>query len=173
VLTPKADIANAAPLCVGCIANITASRISRERVRRARFFQQDATCRSISPRRKSRCNVSIDGARPVIQGGRVDAAGGRCEELEDFVDAVRTGRAGVTGRRPGALALATRRGRWKGMSTSARLTNCWIASRRGERRELPARGDPDILSVGMLATRCAYGSRVTFSKVAHWPATRR
>ena len=43
VLTPKADIANARiRFASGCIANLTASRISREKVRKARFFQQDA-----------------------------------------------------------------------------------------------------------------------------------
>src|SRR5262249_53012140 len=43
VLTPKADIANARlRFASGCIANVTASRISRERVRKARFFQKDA-----------------------------------------------------------------------------------------------------------------------------------
>lgn len=114
VLTPKADIANARlRFASGCIANITASRISRERVRKARFFQKDAY-------------VSIDYAaqelevyrlvrkapRPIIHGGKLDVA--REEplrrELEDFVDAVRTGRApGVTGRDGReALALATR-----------------------------------------------------------------
>ena len=43
VLTPKADIANARlRFASGCIANVTASRISRERVRKARFFQHDS-----------------------------------------------------------------------------------------------------------------------------------
>jgi predicted dehydrogenase len=114
VLTPKADIANARlRFASGCIANVTASRISRDRVRKARFFQNDAY-------------VSIDyaaqelevfrlvkaGARPMIQGGKIDVA--RDEplrrELEDFVQAVRAGGApGVTGRDGrAALALATR-----------------------------------------------------------------
>jgi predicted dehydrogenase len=114
VLTPRADIANARlRFASGCIANVTASRISRERVRKARFFQKDSY-------------VSIDYAaqdldvyrlvrndgRPLIHGGKVDVV--REEplrrELEDFVDAVRTARpAGVTGRDGReALALATR-----------------------------------------------------------------
>ena len=42
VLTPRVDIANARLKFVsGCIANLTASRISRERVRKIRFFQPD------------------------------------------------------------------------------------------------------------------------------------
>jgi predicted dehydrogenase len=114
VLTPKADIANARiRFASGCIANITASRISRERVRKARFFQKDAY-------------VSIDFAeqelevyrlvqqtpRPIIHGGKLDVT--REEplrrELVDFVDAIRTGRSpGVSGRDGrDALALATR-----------------------------------------------------------------
>ena len=43
VLTPRVDIANARlRFASGCIANVTASRISRDRVRKARFFQTDA-----------------------------------------------------------------------------------------------------------------------------------
>ena len=43
VLTPRADIANARlRFASGCIANVTASRISRDRVRKARFFQQSS-----------------------------------------------------------------------------------------------------------------------------------
>jgi predicted dehydrogenase len=43
VLTPRVDIANARLRFVsGCVANVTASRISRDRVRKARFFQHDA-----------------------------------------------------------------------------------------------------------------------------------
>ena len=43
VLTPRVDIANARlRFASGCIANVTASRISRDRVRKARFFQQDS-----------------------------------------------------------------------------------------------------------------------------------
>ena len=43
VLTPRVDIANARlRFASGCVANVTASRISRARVRKARFFQHDA-----------------------------------------------------------------------------------------------------------------------------------
>ncbi len=73
VLTPKIDIANArVKFASGCIANITASRISRDKVRKVRFFQPDMY-------------VSVDyaaqelevwrlrrrpGERPAIEGGR-------------------------------------------------------------------------------------------------------
>ena len=114
VLTPKADIANARlRFASGCIANITASRISRERVRRARFFQQDAYVSiDFGAQEVEVYRLDRHGARPVIQGGSVDVPREEPlrKELEDFVDAVRTGRApGVTGQDGrAALALATR-----------------------------------------------------------------
>jgi predicted dehydrogenase len=112
VLTPRVDIANARlRFDSGCIANITASRISRDRVRKVRFFQPHSY-------------VSIDYAsqelelwRPRPDGAAIE--GGKIEipreeplklELQDFVEAIRTRRAprvsGEDGRR--ALALAQR-----------------------------------------------------------------
>ena len=114
VLTSKADIANARlRFASGCIANITASRISRERVRRARFFQQDAYVSiDFAAQEVEVYRLDRRGARPAIQGGRVEVLREEPlrKELEDFVDAVRTGRApGVTGQDGrAALALATR-----------------------------------------------------------------
>jgi predicted dehydrogenase len=115
VLTPRVDIANARlRFSSGCIANITASRISRDRVRKARFFQRDAyisidyATQDLEVYRL----MSGNGGRPMIQGGRVEVT--RDEplrrELDDFVRAVREGRppavTGQDGRT--ALALATR-----------------------------------------------------------------
>ncbi len=115
VLTPKYDIANARlRFASGCIANVTASRISRDRVRKIRFFQPDAY-------------ISIDyaaqevegwrlvrgaGSRPSIEGGQIPIE--RDEplrrELADFARAARHKQPtivdGEAGRR--ALALATR-----------------------------------------------------------------
>ena len=114
VLTPKTDIANARlRFASGCIANLTASRISRDRVRKARFFQRrsyvsiDFAAREVEVYRL----VAGDG-RPAIDGGRLEVPNDEPlrRELEDFVHAIRDGRApGVTaaaGR--DALALATR-----------------------------------------------------------------
>jgi predicted dehydrogenase len=112
VLTPKYDIANVRlRFTSGCIANITASRISRDRVRKIRFFQPDSY-------------VSVDYAsqevegfrlvrqlpKPGIEGGAVPVE--RDEplrrELADFVRAIRERTPplvdGAAGRR--ALALA-------------------------------------------------------------------
>ena len=105
VLTGRVDIANARlRFANGCIANLTASRISRERVRKIRFFQPTAY-------------VSIDYAAQkvevwrLVQGQRSDAVdrgrrGRRStneeplkRELADFVDAVgRAARAARDGR---------------------------------------------------------------------------
>ena len=114
VLTPKADIANARlRFASGCIANLTASRISRERVRKARFFQRDAYVSiDFAAQELEVYRLVQQGARPIIHGGKMDVP--REEplrrELEDFIDAVRTGRSpGVTGLDGrDALALATR-----------------------------------------------------------------
>jgi predicted dehydrogenase len=115
VLTPKVDIANVRlKFASGCIANVTASRISKEQVRKVRFFQpdmyvsvdyaaQELEVWRLSPR---------PGGRPAIEGGPVTVE--RDEplrrELADFVGAIQQRRApivsGTDGRR--ALALATR-----------------------------------------------------------------
>jgi predicted dehydrogenase len=118
VLTPKTDIANVRlRFANGCIANLTASRISRERVRKARFFQTDSyvsidyAAQEVEVYRLVR-DAAAQPGRPVIQGGRLDVP--RQEpllcELADFVDAVRSRRpTGVTGKAGrDALELATR-----------------------------------------------------------------
>jgi predicted dehydrogenase len=114
VLTPKADIANARlTFASGCIANVTASRISRERVRKARFFQNDAYVSiDYASQELEVFRLVKNGPRPIIQGGKVDVATEEPlrRELADFVQAVRTGgRPGVSGRDGRqALELATR-----------------------------------------------------------------
>ena len=114
VLTPRHDIANARlRFESGCIANVTASRISKDRVRKIRFFQPDAyisidyAAQEVEGWRL----VKQDGAKPSIQGGSLPVT--RDEplriELADFARAVRDRVAprvdGRAGRR--ALALAS------------------------------------------------------------------
>jgi predicted dehydrogenase len=113
VLTDKFDIANARlRFATGCIANVTASRISKERVRKIRFFQPDAYI-SIDYAEQEVEGYRLlrrEGQRPEIQGGKLPVT--REEplkrELTDFVAAVREKRrplvTGEDGRR--ALALA-------------------------------------------------------------------
>ena len=117
VLTPRTDIANARlRFASGCVANVTASRISRDRVRKVRFFQHDSYV-SVDYAAQEvevyRLAARGDGAaRPVIQGGKLEIANEEPlkRELADFVDAVRKRREpGVSGRAGReALALATR-----------------------------------------------------------------
>jgi predicted dehydrogenase len=115
VLTSRIDIANARlKFASGCVANITASRISRDKVRKIRCFQPDmyvsvdCGAQELEVWRLTRAS---DG-RPVIDGGPVEITRGEPlgRELADFVDAVLDDRpplvTGHEGRR--ALALATR-----------------------------------------------------------------
>ncbi len=115
VLTGRVDIANArVRFANGCIANLTASRISRERVRKIRFFQPAAYLSIDYAAQKVELwrLVKGDGAMPSIQGGDVEVVNEEPLKLElaDFVDAVRSHRppavTGEDGRR--ALALAQR-----------------------------------------------------------------
>jgi predicted dehydrogenase len=110
VLTDKFDIANARlRFSTGCIANITASRISKERVRKIRFFQTDAYV-SIDYAEQEVEGYRLirrDGERPQIQGGKLPIA--RDEplkrELEDFVRAVREKRRPLVDGEDGLKAL--------------------------------------------------------------------
>jgi len=103
VLTPKPDIANARlRFASGCIANVTASRISRDRVRKIRLFQRDSYISvDYAAREAERWRlVRQDGGMPSIDGGKLDVASEEPLKLElaDFADAVRDKRApGVTG----------------------------------------------------------------------------
>ena len=113
VLTGRVDIANARlRFSNGCIANITASRISRDRVRKIRFFQPSAYVSIDYAAQKLEVwrLVKGSGPMPAIEGGEIDVPNEEPlkRELEDFVQAVATRRpplvTGEQGRR--ALALA-------------------------------------------------------------------
>jgi predicted dehydrogenase len=113
VLTGRVDIANARlRFANGCIANITASRISRDRVRKIRFFQPSAYVSVDYAAQKLEVwrLVQGDGPLPTIQGGEVEVVNEEPlkRELEDFVRAAGTRTSplvtGEQGRR--ALALA-------------------------------------------------------------------
>jgi predicted dehydrogenase len=110
VLTDKLDIANARlRFASGCIANVTASRISKERVRKIRFFQPDAYV-SIDYAEQEVEGYRLlrrDGERPQIQGGKLPVT--REEplkrELADFVRAVRDKRPPLVSGDDGLRAL--------------------------------------------------------------------
>jgi len=103
VLTARPDIANARlKFASGCIANITASRISKDRVRKIRIFQRDAYLSvDYAAQEVERWRlVKGNGAMPAIDGGKLEVAQEEPlkRELTDFIAAVREKRApGVTG----------------------------------------------------------------------------
>ena len=115
VLTGRVDIANARlRFKNGCIANLTASRISRDRVRKIRFFQPAAYVSIDYGAQKVEMYRLVKGTGPMpsIDGGEMPVTNEEPlkRELLDFVEAVATGRAplvdGVQGRRALALAAA-------------------------------------------------------------------
>ena len=105
VLTPRVDIANVRlRFAGGCIANLTASRISRDRIRKIRFFQPQAYVSVDYAAQEIEhwtLGAPADGSgRPSIQGGKTEVVKDEPlrRELEDFVAAVRDRRRpGVTG----------------------------------------------------------------------------
>ncbi len=115
VLSHKVDIANARlKFASGCTVNLTASRISRDRVRKVRFFQRDLYVSVDYGEQELEAYrvVPRTGESPAIEGGSVPVEKGEPlgRELQDFVDAIREDRSprvdGTAGHR--ALVLATR-----------------------------------------------------------------
>ena len=110
VLTPKPDIANARlKFASGCIANITASRISKDRVRKIRIFQRDAYLSvDYAAQEVERWRlVKGNGTMPVIDGGKLEVVHEEPlkRELADFVEAVRHKRAPTVDGPDGVRAL--------------------------------------------------------------------
>jgi predicted dehydrogenase len=116
ILTPKIDLANARlEFADGCIANITASRVAGERLRKLRVFQphqyysldyaeqQVAMARLVPPQGADKLPEIVAGALEVTKREPLLA------EIESFVTAVRERTAplvtGAEGRRALALAL--------------------------------------------------------------------
>jgi predicted dehydrogenase len=115
VLTGRVDIANARlRFANGCIANLTASRISRDRVRKIRFFQPEMYLSIDYAAQKADAwrLVKRAGAAPAIDGGQLDVESEEPlkRELADFVDAIQSKRAprvtGEAGRRALGVAQA-------------------------------------------------------------------
>jgi predicted dehydrogenase len=95
VLTAKYDIANVRlRFASKCIANLTASRISRDRVRKLRFFQPDSylSIDYASQEVEGWRLVRRDGERPRIEGGPIPVEQDEPlrRELADFIRAART-----------------------------------------------------------------------------------
>jgi predicted dehydrogenase len=114
VLTDKVDIAHARlEFAGGAVANVTASRVSTERVRKMRFFQQHEYI-SLDYARRDALRVGVKKAGPQPEFGFEKLKAPDSEplrtELEAFVEAVRTREEprtnGAAGR--AALELASR-----------------------------------------------------------------
>jgi predicted dehydrogenase len=114
VLTDKVDIAHARlEFAGGAVANVTASRVSTERVRKMRFFQQREYI-SLDYARRDALRVGVKRPGPQPEFGFEKLAAPDVEplraELAAFVEAVKTRVApktdGLAGR--AALDLATR-----------------------------------------------------------------
>ncbi|MBD3867092.1 MAG: Gfo/Idh/MocA family oxidoreductase [Acidobacteria bacterium] len=112
-LTDKVDIANARiRFESGCVANLTASRISTEPVRRIRVFQERTylSCDTAIRKVERYALVAGDGGRPDIRHDVLPVSQGEPlgNELKAFLDAVRHRTAppvdGVHGRRAVELA---------------------------------------------------------------------
>src|SRR5271154_6054792 len=114
VLTDKVDIAHVRlEFEGGAVANVTASRVSTERVRKMRFFQQHEYISLDYARRDAlRVGVKRPGPQPEFSFEKLAAPSTEPlrAELEAFLEAVRTRREprtnGAAGR--AALELATR-----------------------------------------------------------------
>lgn len=111
VLSPRIDIANArVALASGCVANLTASRVSAERVRKlraflaSRYYSLDYHAQEIRGYR-----LSEDGGRRAIVPDDlpVERAEPLRRELEAFVAACRDGGGPLVSGREGRQALAT------------------------------------------------------------------
>jgi predicted dehydrogenase len=109
VLTDKVDIAHARlEFAGGAVANITASRVSTERVRKMRFFQQHEYISLDYARRDAlRVAVKKPGPQPEFAFEKLNAPAVEPlhAELEAFLDSVRTRQEPRTGGRAGRAAL--------------------------------------------------------------------
>jgi predicted dehydrogenase len=111
--TEHADLANAQlSFPSGCIANLTASRVSRTAVRRIRFFQRDG-CVAIDFLARSAALLQLSAAEPcspphlaceLLHEGAGDPL---LAQLEEFVSAIRTRQAPVVSGQEGLRALRT------------------------------------------------------------------
>ncbi|MDT8440423.1 MAG: Gfo/Idh/MocA family oxidoreductase [Desulfuromonadales bacterium] len=113
VLTAEVDIANARlQFGNGCVANVTASRVSRETMRKVRIFQRDAYIsidyqdRSIAIFRKQAGASMVPGIPDVVVEKRQFAQGDALrDEIDAFVTAVQTGQAPPVSGEDGKRAL--------------------------------------------------------------------
>jgi predicted dehydrogenase len=110
VLSPNIDIANARiAFASGCVANLTASRVSTNKMRRLRFFQRDRYVSIDFQTRQAMVSRRVQGGgpRPTIDVETVQAGDEEPLrlELDAFVHAVATGSRPVVSGEDGEAAL--------------------------------------------------------------------
>ena len=113
VLSGEVDIANARlQFANGCVANVTASRVSLEAMRKVRIFQQDAYIsidyqnRKIAIYRKRPGESTIPGLPNIASEERSFAQGDALrDEINAFIDSVRDGKPPVVSGEDGKRAL--------------------------------------------------------------------
>ncbi|MBN1142231.1 MAG: Gfo/Idh/MocA family oxidoreductase [Deltaproteobacteria bacterium] len=113
VLSEEVDIANARlQFATGCVANITASRVSREAMRKIRLFQADAyisidyQSRNITVLRKKEGETAIPGLPNIgLESHSFGQSDALLEEIKAFVNAIRNGKAPVVTAEDGKKAL--------------------------------------------------------------------
>jgi len=107
VLTDKVDIASARiTFGDGAVANMTASRISREPLRKLRFFQEKLYV-SINFAARTVEAMEVRGETILPLQVAVEDVDPLTSELKDFLDCCRTGRKPVVGAEEGVRALKT------------------------------------------------------------------
>lgn len=110
VLSDKVDIASArVEFASGAVANLTASRVSTEKVRKFRYFQPNEYI-SIDFTRQDALVINVDRSEspPGISFRKLQTQPGDPlqTEIEAFLDCVRTRRPPLAGGREGRMALA-------------------------------------------------------------------
>jgi len=105
VLTKREDIANARlKFANGCIANITASRISPEKMRKIRVFQQDCYL-SLDYQEQSGWIYRKDGMQIIREAVEVEKDEPLKLEIAAFVECARLGKGPVVSGQEGAEAV--------------------------------------------------------------------
>lgn len=112
VVTPSIDIANARLIFEnGCVANITASRISMKSMRKIRFFQEDTYVsvdyanHDVTVIRKDGKGTELPVPGMSMERSTFDKADALRAELESFVESVKTRQRPVASGRDGRKAL--------------------------------------------------------------------
>jgi len=152
VLTDKVDIAHARlEFAGGAVANITASRVSTERVRKMRFFQQHEYISLDYARRDAlRIGVKKPGPQPEFGFEKLNAPAVEPlhAELEAFVDAVRTRKEPKTNGAAGRAALELAGRVMASIQEHAARVNVI-----GDRRAIGVLGDRKVADAGAFATQ--------------------